>query len=56
MKKQKIHNLSLNKKTVSNFEIKNIKGGTIPTMFPCWSIHWCPTLKCTKGPNCTSVP
>ena len=29
MKKQEIKNLQLNKKVVSNFEIRNIKGGLV---------------------------
>lgn len=56
MKKQKINNLSLNKKTISNFELTKVRGGAFPTLFPCWSKHSCPTRKCTEGPRCGDLP
>lgn len=58
MKKQKINNLSLKKKTISNFNAAAAKGGTIipSLMFPCISIDWCPTLECSESPLCTAVP
>jgi natural product precursor len=59
MKKRKLKNLNLNKRSISNLskkEVTGIKGGTATTFaLPCWSLLSCPTYDCTNGEICSSL-
>lgn len=50
MKKKKIKNLNLKKKSISNLS-NEVKGGAeaLPSILvPCWSHLSCPTINCTN--------
>ncbi len=54
MKKRKLKNLDLKKRSISNLNGKQVKGGVIPTftVVSCWSCLSCPTIDCTDGVVC----
>ena len=54
MKKKSIKSLDLKKRSISNLNQNEVKGGTVTTItvWSCWSCLSCPTLDCTEGVIC----
>ncbi|AXG70318.1 hypothetical protein KORDIASMS9_02557 [Kordia sp. SMS9] len=58
MKKRKLKNLDLKKKSISNLSQKQVQGGAVPTtvtILSCWSCISCPTIDCTEGVVCDFI-
>jgi len=54
MKKKSIKSLELKKRSISNLNQHEVKGGTVVTftVWTCWSCLSCPTVDCTEGVIC----